>query len=273
MNDMAFFAVAVGAALVVSALGFIRVVWFVSVGYGYSVSAIAVTAAVVLRAGLDPWSAVQLSLLFLYGIRLGTYILLRERASAYGRERESVRDRESNVGAGMQLLIWVGVAILYAAMTSPAFLPLVDKAAGAALTAGALVPTLVGLAVMALGIGLETAADIQKNAYKKAHPGRFCDTGVYRVSRCPNYLGELLTWVGGFVAGMPFMGSWYRVAVSAAGLVIIVLIMLGAAKSLEEKHEKRYGSDPEYRAFASTVPILFPLIPLRSLKGLKVYLG
>ena len=47
----------------------------------------------------------------------------------------------------------------------------------------------------------------------------------------------------------------------------------GRAKSLEEKHEKRYGADPSYRAFASKVPILFPLVPLRSLKGLKVYLG
>jgi steroid 5-alpha reductase family enzyme len=273
MNDVAFFAIAVGAALVVSSLGFVRVVWFISVGYGYSVSAVAAAAAVVLRAGLDPWSAVQLALLFLYGIRLGTYILLRERASSYGRERESVRNRESKVGVGMRLLIWVGVATLYAAMTSPAFLPLVDKAAGAALTGGALVPTAIGLAVMALGIGLEAAADLQKNAYKKTHPDRFCDTGVFRVSRCPNYLGEVLAWVGGFIAGTPFMSSWYRIVVPSAGLVIIVLIMLGAAKSLEEKQEKRYGADPEYRAFVSTVPILFPVVPLRSLKRLKVYLG
>jgi steroid 5-alpha reductase family enzyme len=273
MNDMLFFAIAVGVSLVVSSLGFARVVWFISVGYGYSVAGIAVAAAVILGSGLDPWSAVQLVLLFLYGIRLGTYILLRERASAYGRERERVSGREDGVGAGMRILIWVGVSILYAAMTSPAFLPLVDKASGASVSGGALVPTAIGIAVMALGIGLETVADLQKSAYKKSHPERFCDTGVYRVSRCPNYLGEVLTWVGGFVAGTPFMTSWYRIAVSGAGLVIIILIMLGAAKSLEAKHEKRYGSDAGYRKFASTVPILFPLIPLRSLKSLKVYLG
>jgi steroid 5-alpha reductase family enzyme len=272
MNDMVFFAIAVGASLVISSLGFVRVVWFISVGYGYSVAGIA-AAAIVLGRGLDPWSAIQLALLFLYGIRLGTYILLRERASTYGRERESVNARESKVGPGLRILIWIGVSILYAAMTAPAFLPVVDKAAGAALSGGALVPTVIGLAVMAIGIGLEAVADLQKNAYKKSNPQRFCDIGVYRVSRCPNYLGEVLTWVGGFVAGTPFMTSWYRIAVSGAGLVIIVLIMLGAAKSLEEKQEKRYGSDSDYRRYVSTIPILFPLVPLRSLKGLKVYLG
>ena len=279
MSDVLFFAIALGVSLVVSSMGFARVVWFISVGYGYSVAAIAVAAAVILRNGLDPWSALQVALLLGYGIRLGTYLLVRDRARGYSRERETLSQRESRVGVGLRLLIWIGVSVLYAAMTAPAFLPLVDKAAAAgagaasAVSGGALVATIVGLAVMALGLGLETAADLQKSAYKKAHPDRFCDVGVYRVSRCPNYLGEILMWMGGFIAGSPFLSSWYRIAVSGAGLLVIVLIMLGAAKNLEAKQESRYGSDPEYRNFASAVPILFPLIPLRSLKGLKVYLG
>jgi len=40
----------------------------------------------------------------------------------------------------------------------------------------------------------------QKSAFKARQPDRFCDVGLYRFVRCPNHLGEMLFWTGGFVA-------------------------------------------------------------------------
>jgi len=49
--------------------------------------------------------------------------------------------------------------------------------------------------------------------------------------------------------------------------------MLGSAKRLEEKQIARYGTQEAYQDYASSVPVLIPLVPLYSLKGLRVYLG
>ena len=45
------------------------------------------------------------------------------------------------------------------------------------------------------------------------------------------------------------------------------------ARLLELKQAERYGSDPAYRDYVRRVPILLPLVPLYSLRDLKIYLG
>ncbi len=49
--------------------------------------------------------------------------------------------------------------------------------------------------------------------------------------------------------------------------------MLGSARRLEIKQAERYASDPAYLDYVRRVPILFPLLPLYSLRTLRVYLG
>lgn len=139
---------------------------------------------------------------------------------------------------------------------------------------GGSVPALsfAGLAVMAAGLCIEAIADRQKAAAKKHAPGRFCDSGIYRAVRCPNYFGELLVWTGSLTAGASLMGNAAMWAISLVGYACIFYIMIGSSRRLELKQEARYGSDPEYRAYAEKVPILFPLVPLYSLKKAKAFL-
>merc|ERR1719171_3117969 len=52
--------------------------------------------------------------------------------------------------------------------------------------------SLVGFAT---GVVLEVAADVQKAVWvRRGRPGGFCRSGVWRVSRHPNYFGEILQW-------------------------------------------------------------------------------
>ena len=80
--------VLLGIALLISALGFIRVVWFVSIGYAFSIVAMALVTAVALRASLTLLAALQLALLFGWGMRLGLYLVAPERQTAYRRQLE-----------------------------------------------------------------------------------------------------------------------------------------------------------------------------------------
>ena len=47
----------------------------------------------------------------------------------------------------------------------------------------------------AFAVALEVVADVQKAVWVRAgRPGGFCQTGVWRLSRHPNYFGEMLQW-------------------------------------------------------------------------------
>lgn len=259
------FVVLLATAFIVSSLGFYRLVWFISVGYGYSIAAMA-TAVVCLAGRGGSWLlAIQLVLLFAYGVRLGTHVLLRDRNAAC---RQTARATYGEVtgSLGIKFAIWIAVGPLYVAMFSPA--------AFHSLHAGSTpILTLAGMIIMAGGLILEAAADWQKSAAKKVAPDRFCDVGLFAWVRCPAYLGEMLFWIGNWVAGNAFYFAWWHWTLSLAGLLCIVLIMLGATKRIEASQQRRYGQLAEFRRYTKTVPILIPWVPLYSVQKLRCTLG
>jgi hypothetical protein len=48
--------------------------------------------------------------------------------------------------------------------------------------------------------------------------------------------------------------------------------MMGSTKRLEESQDSRYGASPDYQRYTQTVPVLFPFVPIYSLKKVRVFL-
>lgn len=261
-------ALAAVLCLVVSALGFIRTDWFISIGYGFSIAAEAVLFPLLYLGALSLWVIAQLLLLVAYGLRLGGYLVLRERSPSFGRELEASRERSRSIAGPVKVAIWISVALLYVAMASPGLFNLVAASNGASLWSLPL-----GVIVMLAGLVLEASADAQKARLKAMNPKGFVSSGLYGVVRCPNYFGEMVFWFGGFVAGLSAYTSVAAWLIAAIGFVCIELIMLGSARRLELKQAERYGSDPAYHTYVRRVPILIPGLPLYSLLQLRVYLG
>ncbi|MEO8758654.1 MAG: DUF1295 domain-containing protein [Devosia sp.] len=251
-------------SLAISALGFRRVDWFISLGYGFSIAAEAAFFALLYRNVLSPWLVAQLLLLLAYGLRLGLYLVSRERSPSFARELAASKERSAHITQPIKFAIWISVAALYVAMASPLLFNLTG-------TPGATLP--VGAIIMLVGLVLEAAADAQKFRIKARDPKRFVSTGLFSIVRCPNYFGEIIFWFGGFIAGIGAYGSLAHWLIAAVGFVCIELIMLGSARRLEIKQAERYDGDPAYLDYVRRVPILFPLLPLYSLRHLKIYLG
>ena len=125
-----------------------------------------------------------------------------------------------------------------------------------------------GALIMLFGVCFESAADIQKQKLKKINPKRFCDTGLFRVVRCPNYLGEMLFWTGVLVSGANVLHGWQWLP-ALLGYFGIVFVMFSGARRLELRQNKSYGTDPEYQAYVKSVPILLPFVPLYSVAKYK----
>ncbi len=183
------FLIIVLVALAISAVGFHRYIWFISIGYGFSIAGIGSALLIYfgIRGGLTTVSAIMAALLIVYGLRLGGYLLAREyRSSSYHQVMQQAIDNGKHVKLPLKLLTWVGCALLYACEASPIAFRLQNHAGTDAVA-------IVGAAIMGAGILLESAADLTKNRFKQQHPHRFCDVGLFRLVRCPNYLGEVVT--------------------------------------------------------------------------------
>ena len=269
-------------ALVVCLIGFWKYVYFLSVGYGLSVAAIGLTMLIRYSfvQGLHlSWDIVlRLVLFIVYGIRLGGFLLVREiKNASYRKTLEDATKTKSGssdkLPMPVMICMWVMVAALYMVQTCPVYYSIENFKPLYTIRGGWYEPTFLGIlgaAISLAGILLETIADKQKSAAKKINPKRFCDTGLYKICRCPNYFGEITFWTGVIVGSLDMLTGWYQWVLAIFGYIAIIYIMLNGAKRLEKRQTASYGEDPEFQEYVKKTPIIFPLIPLYSLKESKI---
>ena len=247
------------AAMVISSIGFKNYVWFISLGYGFSVAGEGILMLILYGERLQPGTILCCGLLILYGIRLGGYLAYREiKSGSYKKNMTGEIKDGANIPFVVKSTIWLTCAALYVAQVSGVLYRLDGKADDN-------LWVYIGAGVMALGLILETASDMQKSVAKRKNPKRFVDTGLYCIVRCPNYLGEMIFWTGVVISAIGAVSGWQWIVV-AVGYVGIIFVMFSGARRLELRQDKSYGSDPEYQKYVSTVPILLPFIPLYSVK-------
>jgi len=120
-----------------------------------------------------------------------------------------------------------------------------------------------------------TIADQQKQTFKKSpeNEGKWCDVGLFKYSRHPNYFGDLCVWYGAFLIAMPTLTTWLRwVAVISPLMESMMILCLAGVPLCEKVHTTKYGSDPEYRKYKSSTSVLIPCHPqlYRKLVGMKM---
>ena len=264
---MNYFVTMLVVALIISAIGFYKYVYFISLGYGFSVAAIGAALLIVFRDRLSI-GIVSLCLLFMiYGCRLSGYLLFRELKSAAYRStmKKEIKDGK-DVTFPVKCAIWITCGLLYACQTSPVLFRLQNGKKDE-------VVLIIGALIMCVGLIVESVADIQKSASKKKNPGRFVDKGLFRIVRCPNYFGEMLFWTGVFVSGVSSMEGALQWIIALLGYLGIIYVMFSGARRLELRQNRNYGDDPEYREYVKKTPIMVPLIPLYSVADQKWLVG
>ena len=249
---------------VLCAVGFYKFVYFLSIGYGFAVAGggIAVLVMYLIAPTATPlWIvAVSAALFIAYGIRLSGFLLVRELKNVSFRKTDVAKDtlaknNEKKMPFFVLATIWVSVAILYTAQVSPMLFRYHNAAADV------IVPA-IGFAVSVFGLILESVADNQKSAQKKENPDMVATKGLYRIVRCPNYLGEIIFWTGVFITGITAYATVGQWITAILAYVCIVYIMFNGAQRLEKRQMARYAGNEAYNRYADTTPILIPLLPI-----------
>lgn len=240
----------------------IKKLYGISVAYGFSVAAIGAT---LLNTFGESSSALQLSLAYatiFYGLRLGSFLLLRDQTSWKKLPKDKTSDRLQRIPFSISL------AIFYAFLTTP--LLYFMRNFEVPHTTSLFVVSKAGVVLAWAGAILEAIADGQKYASKqklgedKSAVFEGPTTGVYQITRHPNYTGEVLFWLGLWLSGVSCFGqSIVGWVAGTLGLYGIFSIMLGATKKLEERQAEKYGGQVKYEEWRGKVKgALFPLVDI-----------
>lgn len=250
-------------AMIISSIGFKNYVWFISIGYGLSIAGEGILMLFTNLDKVDIGTIICCILFVVYGFRLSGYLAYRELKSAsYNKNMTGEIKDGKTISFGVKVAIWTTCALLYVLQVTPVFYRISNNSPSD-------IFTYIGIVIMVIGLTLESLVDLQKNKAKKVNPNRFVDTGLYKIVRCPNYLGEMLFWTGVFVSSISTLtgiGQWILVLLGYFG---IIYVMFSGARRLEVRQNKRYGNDTEYQKYVKTVPILLPFIPLYSVEKHK----
>lgn len=248
-----------------------------SVGYGFSVMAMALILVKVF--GMSPLLAAAL----FYGFRLGSFLLMRDKLVPTKGKQMKAFDKSPRL---QRIPFGAAVAFFYALLMTPALyaarrhsLHVVATTAAAVADATTMTTFLgsltnLGTALAWAGAFLEAIADGHKfiakqTQNKDSSSSSSIDkvfvgptTGVYRISRHPNYTGEVLFWLGLLLAGIPSFGrsviAWVG---SILGFYGIYGIMTNATKRLDNRQKEEYGGQESYDAWRAQVKApIFPFV-------------
>ncbi|KAK7462535.1 hypothetical protein BaRGS_00038420 [Batillaria attramentaria] len=121
----------------------------------------------------------------------------------------------------------------------------------------------VGIVLFVIGLLAETVADFQKFAFRNnpANKGKWCDTGLWKVSRHPNYFGEIILWLGIFIMSTSILKDGQWAAVLSPVFITTILLFLSGIPLLEKKADERYRKNELYLVFKNRTSPLIPLPP------------
>lgn len=104
---------------------------------------------------------------------------------------------------------------------------------------------------------LQSTADVQMHRFRKAGKGGFIRVGLWKHSRHPNYLGEILMWWGvGLSCCLALGGKWYLLAGAAANTLLFFCVSIPMA-------DGRQSKKPGYAAYKKETRMLLPIKKLR----------
>ena len=189
------------------------------------------------------------ALVTLWGLRLSIHILRRNWGKPedfrYRKWREEAGGTWWWQSFGRVFLLQGGLLWIISA-------PLL-AAQQAAQPAGLIWLDYLGLVVWGIGFYFEAAGDYQLARFKAnpANRGKVLDSGVWALSRHPNYFGDAAQWWGFFLIAAAAGGWW---SVFSPALMTMLLLRVSGVALLEKTLETRPGYQEYTRRTSAFIP-------------------
>ena len=195
-------------------------------------------------------SNIAIGLVLVWALRLGIFLFIR--VIKVGEDR---RFREAKKSFSKYLLWW-SMSALWVFLTTANALTLIINNTNIFND----VFFYFGITIWCTGFSFEVVADEQKRRFRanEQNKDRFISTGLWSISRHPNYFGEILIWVGMAVIAFPTLQGWQYVTLISPIFIYFLLTRISGVNLLEDRAEKKWGGNGDYEKYKKEVPVLFP---------------
>lgn len=218
------------------------VIWHNSSIYDPYWSAIPMALSIwlaIITPALSVWHSIFLIVFNIWGLRL-TLNWIRTTDGLDWEDWRYKRFRDNNNPFMWQFLNFTGIHMMPTLLVFAAFLPIFNIFE-MELDAW----SLIGDAIILIGILLEYFADQQMARFLRETKEKVtCNTGLWKYSRHPNYLGEIMIWVGVFVVMIVNdVTLWYF------GLGAVLMILLFNVVSIPMMEKRQLQRRPDYKDY------------------------
>lgn len=215
----------------------------------------AIVLALVLSDARPARSLLLSALVIVWAGRLGTFLFRRVLTAGKDDRFDQIKRSFSRL-----LMTWT-LQGLWVSLTLAAALAAVASGSHEPLGAFAFV----GLALWVIGFAFEAVADYQKSRFRSdpASAGTFIASGLWKLSRHPNYFGEIVLWIGVALIAVPVLRGWQFVTLVSPVFVYLLLSRVSGIPLLEKKAEAKWGGQHEYETYKAQTPVLVPFLGRR----------
>ena len=191
-------------------------------------------------------TALILFLVLLWGLRLSVYLAIRNwgkpEDARYLKIRQNnepnFRYKSAYIIFGFQsILAWIVGSILFIAIKNDHPLTWLDN---------------LGLLITLCGIIYESIADYQLMQFKNdiKNRGKLLQSGLWKLSRHPNYFGEILVWWGFFITTL-VTGIHFNLI--APLLMTFLILRFSGVTLLEANLNKKFNDYDDYQKKVNTI--------------------
>ena len=191
-------------------------------------------------------------MVMLWGLRLSSYLFIRNHGKPedwrYAQFRQEWKPNE-NIQGYFKVFVFQGILMFVVTLPQVFFIK-----SGEVLQSGVL--EIAGVLIWLIGMTFEVLADTQLAKFKnsKEKKPRFLMTGVWSLSRHPNYFGEISIWIGFFIMLFNYVPIW--TVVGPLVITFFIANVTGIAM-LEEK----YKDNEDFQKYKEKTNMFFPWPP------------
>lgn len=191
------------------------------------------------------------ALISIWGLRLSIYIYLRHKGKPEDYRYHALRQSWGRLAwAHSYLKVFLLQASIIWIMSTPVMY--LSTQNDTDMNVWGVLLASVGL----LGIAYESIADYQNYIFKsdEKNTGKFCETGLWRYSRHPNYFGELAFW---WALGLLIcVTSQSFIGLITPIIINLLIYFVSGVPLLEEKRK----DDPAYQAYKMKTNCIIPFL-------------
>ena len=116
----------------------------------------------------------------------------------------------------------------------------------------------IGSFLFLFGLAIEIIADYQKTIFRKDEKNKddFIKTGLWALSRHPNYLGEIILWLGVSVISFSSLSDWQYITLISPIFTYLLLVHISGVRILESNGKKKWGHLKNYNEYIDKTPML-----------------